>query len=314
MTDDTLSLGFTDSGQPLTDQWFGKDQRITEASDVADQGESVGNYRGSELKRPYSITGDILAYRRCKRQYGYFDEHGFIPARATQLFFGRVVHETLDLAHKHYRGELDNGTKGEIPSDKQIAEFFRRIADSLRAQNMEISEEAEKKALNYVQQFNRKEGPRLYQDVHDTEHALRTDKENYILEGTVDVLLRDGDRIEIWDYKAGRRPSVSELEDYETQLYTYAALYREHNNGELPDGGVIYFLGEETRDKAQFLIDFEEVDVNQSLEAFEKTVQEIKRSRKNQDWESIENPPSEQTCSVCEIKRNCPAYEVDESN
>lgn len=307
--DDTLSLGYTDDGQPLTDQWFDEERRISDADDVAEPGGSLGDYRGSELKRPYSITGDILAYRRCKRQYGYFNEHGFTPARATQLFFGRVVHETLDLAHKYYRGELEEGTEGEVPSDEQIEEFFTRVADSLRAQNMEISEEAEAEALRYVQRFNREEGPRLYQYVDDTEHPLRTDRDDYILEGVVDVLLRDDESVEIWDYKAGQRPDESELEDYETQLYTYATLYRERNNGELPDRGVIYFLGEETRDEAQFVIDFEGVDIDESLEDFERTVREIKRSRENQDWENIEDPPSEQTCQACEIKRNCPAYD-----
>lgn len=310
--DDILSLGYTDDGQPLTEEWFDEDRQIDDSEDIADSGESLGEYHGIELKRPYSITGDILAYRRCKRQYGYFNEHGFTPARATQLFFGRVVHETLDLAHKYYRGELEEGTEGGVPPDDKIAEFFTRVADSLRAQNMEISEEAEEEALRYVQRFNSEEGPRLYQYVHDTEHPLRTDEEDYILEGVVDVLLRDDDRVEIWDYKAGQRPDESELDDYQTQLYTYASLYRERNGGDLPDRGVIYFLGEDTREEAQFVIEFEGVDIDESLQDFEQTVRDIERSRKNQDWEDIEDPPSEQTCTACEIKRNCPAFDPDQ--
>lgn len=305
----TLSLGYTDEGEPITREFFDSDRRVSEASDIAQEDDTVGTHHGSELKRPYSITGDILAYRRCKRQYGYFNEHGFTAARATQLFFGRVVHETLDFAHKYYRGELEEETAGEIPSDEKIEEFFTRVADSLRAQNMEISEDAEQEALNYVQRFNRKEGPRLYPDVNDTEHPLRTDEDDFIIEGVVDVLLRDDDRIEIWDYKAGQRPDEAELSDYETQLITYAVLYRERNDGQLPDRGVIYFLGEEDRADAQFVIDFEDVDIDDSLADFEQTVRNIQDSRENQDWDDIENPPSEQTCTVCEIKRNCPAYD-----
>lgn len=306
--DDTLSLGYTDDGKPITESFFDGERRITDASDIAQERSTVGGYHGSELKRPYSITGDILAYRRCKRQYGYFNEHGFTAARATQLFFGRVVHETLDFAHKYYRGELEEGVTGEVPGENKIEEYFTRVADSLRAQNMEISEDAEQEALNYVQRFNKKEGPRLYQYVNDTEHPLRTDQDDFIIEGVVDVLLRDDDRIEIWDYKAGQRPTASELEDYETQLYTYANLYHDRNDGRLPDRGVIYFLGEDDRDEAQFVIEFTESDIDDSVQDFEQTVRDIQRSRETQDWDDIENPPSEQTCTACEIKRNCPAY------
>lgn len=71
------------------------------------------------------------------------------------------------------------------------------------------------------------------------------------------MLLRDDDWIKVWDYKAGQRLDETELEDYETQLYIYATLYREPNDGDLPDRSVIYFLGEETRNEAQFVIDFE---------------------------------------------------------
>ena len=86
-------------------------------------------------------------------------------------------------------------------------------------------------------------------------------------------------------------------------------LYHERNDGQLPDRGVIYFLGEEDRADAQFVIDFEDVDIDDSLADFEQTVRNIQDSRENQDWDDIENPPSEQTCTVCEIKRNCPAYD-----
>src|SRR6185437_14560035 len=46
--------------------------------------------------RSYSITADILSFRRCKRQYGFFGVRGFNSATSTQRYFGTLVHDVLD--------------------------------------------------------------------------------------------------------------------------------------------------------------------------------------------------------------------------
>ena len=59
--------------------------------------------RDATVRRAYSITADILAFRRCSRQYGYFAIKGYVPAQATQIYFGIVIHEVLDRAHRQFR-------------------------------------------------------------------------------------------------------------------------------------------------------------------------------------------------------------------
>src|SRR5947209_3756739 len=71
--------------------------------------------RQPSLKRRYSVTADILSYRRCPRQYGFFARRGFAPAESGQLWFGTVIHRTLDRAYSHWRGDLDPGFKGNVP-------------------------------------------------------------------------------------------------------------------------------------------------------------------------------------------------------
>ncbi len=82
----------------------------------------------------------------------------------------------------------------------------------------------------------------------------------------------------------------------------------EYKNSCLPNRGVIYFIGEETRSQAMFSVTFDEVVTEDSLEESATTVSEIEASRKHRDWHEITETPSEQTCEACDIKRNCPAY------
>ncbi|HQI50213.1 MAG TPA: PD-(D/E)XK nuclease family protein, partial [bacterium] len=47
---------------------------------------------------------DYLMYQRCPRQYMIFRKYGFAPARSETMFFGSLVHSTLeDLHHELIR-------------------------------------------------------------------------------------------------------------------------------------------------------------------------------------------------------------------
>jgi len=307
-----LSLGYDETGEPLTVDWFDQQsRRISDPDEFLTEVEgSVGPHQEIDLKRRYSITGDVLAYRRCRRQYGYYTDMDFAPNHVTQLFFGRVVHETLDRAHRHYAGEIEGARAEEVPTDDDIKRYFTEVSEALKARNIyPMSEEAEETALRYIQRFNRREGETLYPRVVDTEHKLQSNREEFILEGVVDVLVSDDHGHEIWDYKAGQRPEGGrELDDYRTQLNTYAELYR-YNTGSHPDRGMIYFLGEEDPENARFEVDFNDDQVTDSLDEFEQTVEEIENDRVERGWFDItpDDAPSEQTCTECDIRWSCPA-------
>lgn len=51
--------------------------------------------------RRFSYTSDFLAYQRCPRQYMIFERYGFAASRTQTMFFGSLVHATLeDLHHR----------------------------------------------------------------------------------------------------------------------------------------------------------------------------------------------------------------------
>lgn len=52
-----------------------------------------------ELGKIYSYTGDYLLYQKCPRQYMIFRKYGFVPSRSQTMFFGSLVHQTIEDLH-----------------------------------------------------------------------------------------------------------------------------------------------------------------------------------------------------------------------
>ena len=52
-----------------------------------------------DLGKSYSYTGDYLWYHRCPRSYMVFRKYGFVPSRGQTMFFGRLIHETIEDLH-----------------------------------------------------------------------------------------------------------------------------------------------------------------------------------------------------------------------
>ncbi|RMH43956.1 MAG: ATP-dependent helicase [Gammaproteobacteria bacterium] len=60
--------------------------------------------RDEEVPKVYSFTADYLLYQKCPRQYMIFRKFGFVPSRSQTMFFGSLVHRTLeDLHHELIR-------------------------------------------------------------------------------------------------------------------------------------------------------------------------------------------------------------------
>lgn len=61
----------------------------------------AANLEDQDLPKSYSYTGDFLLYRKCPRQYMLFRKFGFVPSRSQTMFFGSLVHQTLEDLHHH---------------------------------------------------------------------------------------------------------------------------------------------------------------------------------------------------------------------
>lgn len=271
------------------------------------------------LKRRYSVTADILSYRRCRRQYGFFNRRSYSPAQSGQLYFGTVIHLTLDKAHAHFRGELEGTNHGDIPDEADIRRYFDQASEALHNQGIRrLSDDSMMKALEYVQAFNTTFGRDVYPRIIDTEHHLQKDKGQYILHGIVDVVAQTTpgsgwQDYEIWDYKGAKLPRNNadgrrDLENYRFQMRVYAHLYQLRNDAR-PKRAVLWFLGESDSRKQQCEVSLSDDSIDQAVRAFEETVGRIETSIRTDDWSRIGPPdaPAEETCSACDIRWNCPA-------
>jgi len=269
----------------------------------------------------YSLTSDIIGYRRCSRQYGYFGNDGFVPAQTVQIFYGTIIHQVLDRCHRHHSGLLGD-TPGAMPTDQDVEEHFIEVESALRAHGVRaINSVMRDKALAVIQAFNRVEGPTLYPRVVDTEYRLESDRQQYVMRGVVDVLAdaenSDPGEREIWDYKGTNRPENSDLslKDYVWQMCVYAELYRT-KTGTYPAKAVLYFVNELYTDpddppltsrpaRAAYEVHFTPELIQEALQEFDITTQEITQCKANQQWPAPGTPPDEGTCDVCDIRWNC---------
>lgn len=271
----------------------------------------------------FSLTSDIISYRRCARQYGHFGNDGFVPAQATQIFYGTVIHQVLDMCHRHWRG-LMGAPARTLPTDDDVKRYFDEVQNALRFHGVRaVSPKVGEQALHVIKVFNKLEGPSLYDRVHESEYRLESDRTDYILRGVVDVLARspaepeDWSQMEIWDYKGINAPSATgaEMRLYRWQMLVYAELYRQRS-GVYPAKAVLYFLGEikdidPTKDKrpkrALVEISITPDDVQQALAEFDKSAREIMAARTAGMWPAPPQgagPPTG-TCEICDIRWSC---------
>ncbi len=100
----------------------------------------------------YSLTGDLLSYLRCRLQYRYYNRSELPPSRPVQLWFGEMLHGTLEMAYRYWLDKRqlgepipefpwpcsarDTGADAPIPdwAEHDIGKFANTVEISLRHQ------------------------------------------------------------------------------------------------------------------------------------------------------------------------------------
>jgi putative RecB family exonuclease len=269
-----------------------------------------------ERKQRYSITGDIISYLRCPRQYCFVKIKGFVPSTNLQFWYGRVLHQSLFRMVSLYK------RKGNL-LEEDVRDCFERARESLEKAGIEAErEELSQKALSILLRFNEVNGESFYRRVISTEFSLEKDLGDFIVYGVIDALLETKEKeegfssVEIWDYK-GQNFSERSLKKHVEQISVYAYLYY-LKTGSYPVRGVIYFLNELLREprRAPFVVDFRTKDgmelLRSSLNHFKAVAREIDKKRKTETnslsnvWKPPEDPDPA-TCSICDFRWDCPA-------
>jgi DNA helicase-2/ATP-dependent DNA helicase PcrA len=247
-------------------------------------------------KRSFSFTGDLKVYETCPRQYQMFRQLEFTPSRSAVIFFGLLVHQSIEDIHRLVlAGRVDELDDARIEA---LFEFnFRHLA---KRDVGPISEDAKAAALRQVRDYfaaNRHEMHRVV----ETEVDVSLEKEGYILTGAVDLLLADDGAMEVLDFKSLRRPKDDDpiVSAYYQQLCIYAHIL-ESRRGRRPDRLLLYWTGERTREAALMSFEYRPEDVAGAVEHFDEVVAAVQAQR----FEVIV-PPDPGICKACDFRAYC---------
>jgi DNA helicase-2/ATP-dependent DNA helicase PcrA len=250
------------------------------------------------VKKTYSFTGDLRIYETCPRQYQFFREYDFTPSRSAVIFFGLLVHQTIEEIHRiALDGRLDT------LDESRIRELFERTfrflcLSDVRPIGDRAREAAQTQVLNYFCQ-NQAEMRRVIQ----TEVDVSLEKDGYILAGKVDLLLGGDGKLELLDFKTSPRPRHSPdlIAAYERQLCTYAHIL-ERRHGRHVDRLLLYWTSEPCKKDALMVLPYDPCRVEEAGRYFDDTVRRIQA----QEF-AVKVPPEAVICKECDLRLLCHA-------
>ncbi len=222
-------------------------------------------------KKTYSFTGDLKVYETCPRQYQMFRHYDFTPSRSAMIFFGLLVHQTIEDIHRRVLA----GKASQL-DDESITELFEFNFRHLAQQDVRpIGATAKATALRQVIDYFHENRTELHRVV-DTEVDVSLEKDCYILTGAIDLLLADDGTLELLDFKAQRRPNPSHpvVRTYYQQLCIYAHIL-EQRHGRRPDHLLLYWTGERKRAEALMSFEYRPDDVAGAAAHFDEVVAQI---------------------------------------
>lgn len=249
------------------------------------------------VKKCYSFTGDLKIYETCPRQYQFFREYDFTPSRSAVIFFGLLVHETIEDIHRTAMdGRLDTLDQPQIRSFFERNFRFLCLSD-VRPIGDAAKEGAFSQVMNYFHQ-NQAEMRRVIQ----TEVDVSLEKDGYILVGKVDLLMGQDNKLELLDFKTSERSTdTGLLSTYEDQLCTYAHVL-ERRHGKHPERLLLYWTAEPDKSAALMEIPYRPEKVAAAGRRFDKVVSRIQA----RDF-TVSRAPESKVCKECDLKTFCTA-------
>ncbi|MDU5150047.1 ATP-dependent DNA helicase [uncultured Anaerococcus sp.] len=234
-----------------------RDKRIQKFVNSLDTSSRLStiDFRRENPKREKEIlafTTDIDVYKTCPRKYQFMRKLSYKTYKSESLIFGSRVHA---LAEYIYSDNFNKEDMGNFLKKNPI--YINPVANLLN---------------------------KAYQ-VKDSEVNYKTDRNFYILQGSLDLVLSDNT---IVDLKTG---SFDEriLDKYANQLITYKNLMEE--NGEKVKETLLYFI---------------EKDKEIRLENGDFDIEEIDRIAKNIIEENFDNKTKDvKACKFCPMKFYC---------
>lgn len=252
------------------------------------------------VKNTYSFTSHIAVYQTCPRQYKFFKELGFKPARTVSELIGSLIHATIEDIHRAVIRKIAHPVIRE-----NIPEWFEfNYAALSEARHVYLNRRQREDALNQVfRYFDNYE--KLWFGIRRAEYDVSFVKSDYIIGGKIDLVRGKGKTIEIVDFKSGPKPALSKrdkkLEMYKSQLHIYAYLIQRGTTNKVSNLR-LYYTGEESGDP-MITFPYDETDVQRTMADFDSVVRKIM----DKNFSGCADDPK--TCRRCDFYYYCKAKE-----
>jgi DNA helicase II / ATP-dependent DNA helicase PcrA len=252
------------------------------------------------LKREYSFTSHLTLFENCAEQYRFFKELEFAPIRTSPILFGTLVHQTIEDIHK----TILRGEEAKV-SVTQIEYWFdNNYAYLTKRERVYLSPVVKRIALEHVlRYFKRNHGN--WERIKEAEVDVSLVKENYILEGSVDLIAGDNQTVEIVDFKSEKKLDVNSSKDrekldrYRRQLEVYAHIVEERTGLTVSKTHLYYTSEESGNPYITFTKDHQSIE--KTITTFDQVVNRIEA----RDFSILERP--EKACRDCDMKSYCDA-------
>ena len=262
----------------------------------------LANVKPINIKHEYSFTSHILLYENCPRQYKFYKELQFVEERKGGTLGGSLLHQTIEDIHKAVlRGEQDTLT------DANIESWFNTNYQLLVKQLHSYVAEPQRKVLLHQVLNYRDKNENLWHRIKEAEVDVSMVKEDYILEGKIDLIEGENGTVELVDFKSGEKPDVNTndeykrkiLNQYRRQLEVYAYLI-EQRYGYNVSAMHLYYPKEENGNP-RITYRYQQHNIDNTIEAFEEVVHKIEKKDFSMDG-VLRN---EKHCSNCDLRFYC---------
>lgn len=254
----------------------------------------------SNIKHTYSFTSHILVYENCPVQYQFFRELEFTPKRTNQVMFGTLVHQTIEDVHRAVLAErIADVTPENIKSwlNTNYIQLNKITGLYLDKDSLKSIEEHVNRYVNRAS--------RDWSAIRDAEVPVTLQKENYILEGKIDLIRGKGNTVEILDFKSEKKPDVNDNADrerlrrYRRQLEIYAHII-EQKYGLRVSRMHLYYTGVEDGDP-RISYPYNQHSIDRTIDEVSAIVDKIENKEFTQD-------PAKRCahlCDKCDLKHFC---------
>lgn len=248
------------------------------------------------IKQSYSFTSHILLFDNCSLQYKFYKDLGFTPVRVGSTLFGSLVHQTIEDIHKAaLRNEI------YLITEDNIETWFNSNYNSLvKKERSYLGEGQKKAALKQVISYAKRQSNN-WDKIQNAEVEVSLVKENYILEGTIDLLKGEGDTVEIVDFKSEKKPDIvkeyDKIQKYKQQLEVYAHIV-EKRMGKKVSKLHLYYTSE-TEGVPTITFPNNKFSIDNTILEFDNIVCKIN----NKDYS--EKSKSDILCSNCDMRFYC---------